>query len=118
MPPPRAAPWRACQANKASPIPVCNLCQSQPLPVRGSEHQHQTVGNERKRDAGADEVTHFKRVGAVCHQVLGRVDGQNEAETDDVIDITVASAFPATNAVSACQLVRESGNPGSARRLA
>ena len=62
-----------------------SLYQSQPFPIGAAEQHDERKADERQRDAAAHEVAHLKGVCAVGNHVLRRVDRQDEAEADDVL---------------------------------
>lgn len=61
------------------------LYQTQPFPIGAAEQHDESEADERQRDTAAHEVTHFKGVRAVGNHVLRRVDRQDEAEADNVL---------------------------------
>ena len=61
------------------------LYQIQPFPIGTAEQHDEREADERQRDAAAHEVTHLKGVRAVGNHILRRVDRQDEAEADHVL---------------------------------
>ena len=61
------------------------LYQTQPFPIGAAEQHDESEADERQRDTAAHEVTHLKGVRAVGNHVLRRVDRQDEAEADNVL---------------------------------
>lgn len=61
------------------------LYQTEPFPIGATEQHDEREADERQRDAAAHEVTHFEGVRAVSNHVLRRVDRQDEAEADNVL---------------------------------
>ena len=61
------------------------LYQTKPFPIGTAEQHDEREADERQRDAAAREVTHFKGVRAVGNHILRRVDRQDEAEADNIL---------------------------------